>query len=185
MTNQILFNRYTSARLPSDTIHAYERAASEFGLKGEPLFTSLVDTLCEHKHVIEAEELCFKRRDFPVYIETHNMILRKYAKLGWWRKCREFWVDFEKDIVIKSGKLCMAVKLLEEMIERGVHPDVVAYNTVIQTVGLMRLVKKGMSDMARRYDEKMVAKGFSERPRKELGTSILGGECCYEDHGVF
>ncbi|KAK1322654.1 Pentatricopeptide repeat-containing protein [Acorus calamus] len=46
----------------------------------------------------------------------------------------------------------------------------------------MRLVKKGMLDMARRYDEEMVVKGLSERPRKELGTSILGGECCYEDH---
>ncbi|KAK1322675.1 Pentatricopeptide repeat-containing protein [Acorus calamus] len=145
-TFRILFNRYASARLPSDAIHAYERAASEFGLKGEPLFTSLVDALCEHKHVIEAEELCFKRGDFPVTAKTHNMILRGYAKLGWWHKCREFWVDFEKggilrdlhsysiymDIVIKSGKPCMAVKLFEEMIERGVRPDVVAYNTVIQ-----------------------------------------------------
>ncbi|KAK1275966.1 Pentatricopeptide repeat-containing protein [Acorus gramineus] len=330
-TFRILFNRYASARLPSDAIHAYERAASEFGLKREPLFTSLVDALCEHKHVIEAEELCFKRGDFPVTTKSHNMILRGYAKLGWWHKCREFWVDFEKggilrdlhsysiymDIVIKSGKPYMAVKLFEEMIERGVRPDVVAYNTVIQAVGVVdgpdrsirlfremvdngyrpnvatyntilkllcragrfdeaygflegmrkdgvepnvityhsffkylmkpkevmglfdrmvksgcqprmdtyvmllrkfgklgflrlvmdvwkameengcspdkfaydclidALVKKGMLDMARRYDEEMVAKGLSERPRKELGTSILGGECCYEDHGVF
>ncbi|KAK1298054.1 Pentatricopeptide repeat-containing protein [Acorus calamus] len=53
----ILFNRYASTRLPSDAIHAYKRAASEFEIKGEPLFTSLVDALCEHKHMIEVAEL--------------------------------------------------------------------------------------------------------------------------------
>ncbi|KAK1322659.1 Pentatricopeptide repeat-containing protein [Acorus calamus] len=96
----------------------------------EPLFTSLVNVLCEHKHVIEAEELYFKRRDFPVYIETHNMILRGYTKLGWWRKCREFWTLLSSRGSVDGHD--RSIRFFREMIDNGCRPNVATYNNILK-----------------------------------------------------
>ncbi|KAH7565065.1 hypothetical protein JRO89_XS09G0123700 [Xanthoceras sorbifolium] len=155
-TFRIMFKRYVTAHLVNEAIDTFNRL-DEFNLKDGTSYCNLVDSLCEYKHVIEAQELCFGERkvvglnglngsDAKIY----NMILRGWFKLGWWGKCREFWEEMDKrgvvkdlhsysiymDIVCKSGKPWKAVKLYKELKKKGIKIDVVAYNTIIRAVGL-------------------------------------------------
>lgn len=57
------------------------------------------------------------------------------------------------------------------MEEHGVSPDSFAYNAMIDA-----LLQKGMVELAKKYDEEMLEKGLSAKPRKELGTKYLGDE---------
>ncbi|CAK9176844.1 unnamed protein product [Ilex paraguariensis] len=138
----------------------------QFNLKDETSFSNLIDALCEYKHVIEAEELCFgknnnKTKDLVFVLNTkiYNMILRGWFKMGWWSKCREFWEEMDKmcvykdlhsysiymDIQCKSGKPWKAVKLYKEMKKKGIKLDVVAYNTVIRAIGISEGVDMAVS----------------------------------------
>lgn len=155
-TFRVVFKRYVSAHLVNEAIDTFNRL-DEFNLRDVTSYCNLVDSLCEHKHVIEAEELCFGERKVVGFdgfsvdgAKIYNMILRGYFKLGWWGKCREFWEEMDKrgvvkdlhsysiymDIVCKSGKPWKAVKLYKEMKRKRMKIDVVAYNTVIRAVGL-------------------------------------------------
>lgn len=49
------------------------------------------------------------------------------------------------------------------MENHGLSPNEFAYNALIDA-----LVEKGMIDMARKYDEEMLAKGLSAKLRPEL-----------------
>jgi pentatricopeptide repeat protein len=82
--------------------------------------------------------------------DTYVMLLKKFARWGFLRLVFLVWNRME---------------------ELGCSPDASAYNALIDA-----LVEKGMIDMARKYDEEMMAKGLSPKPRKELGTKVLGGE---------
>eukprot|EP00261_Vitis_vinifera_P025953 XP_010659033.2 PREDICTED: pentatricopeptide repeat-containing protein At1g80550, mitochondrial [Vitis vinifera] len=89
---------------------------------------------------------------FKRYAAAHLVeeILRGWFKMGWWKKCREFWEEMDRrgvckslysysiymDIQCKSGKPWRAVKLYKEMKKKGIRLDVVAYNTVIRAIGL-------------------------------------------------
>lgn len=153
VTFRILLKRYVSAHLVNEAISSYDKA-EEFNLKDEISFGNLIDALCEYKHVVEAEEICFaKNSDVGLccYVDTkiYNMILRGWFKMGWWSKCREFWEEMDRrgvgkdlhsysiymDIQCKSGKPWKAVKLYKEMKEKGIKLDVVAYNTVLNAMG--------------------------------------------------
>ncbi|KAF8407191.1 hypothetical protein HHK36_006318 [Tetracentron sinense] len=148
-TFRIMFKRYVSAHMVREAIDAYNRT-EEFNLKDETSFSNLIDALCEYKHVIEAEELCFgKASPFIANTKMHNMILRGWFKMGWWSKCKEFWEEMDQkgvvrdlhsysiymDIMCKSGKPWKTVKLYKEMKKKGIKLDVVAYNIVIHAVG--------------------------------------------------
>ncbi|KAK4395374.1 Pentatricopeptide repeat-containing protein, mitochondrial [Sesamum angolense] len=177
-TFRVLFKRYVSAHLVKEAIDAFCRL-DEYNLRDETSFSNLIDALCEYKHVIEAEELCFKKnRDnecesklFGFNVEStkiYNMILRGWFKMKWWRKCREFWEEMDKrgvkkdlysysiymDIQCKCGKPWKAVKLYKEMRKMGIQLDVVAYNTVIHAIGISEGV-----DMAVRLYKEMVELG--------------------------
>ncbi|KAF4375330.1 hypothetical protein F8388_024021 [Cannabis sativa] len=151
-TFRIMFKRYVSAHLVNEAVGTYNRLG-EFGLKDETSYCNLIDALCEFKHVIDAQDLCFwKNSELGLDKNTKifNMILRGWFKLGWWSKCRDFWEEMDKrgvekdlhsysiymDILCKSGKPWKAVKLYKEMKKKGIKLDVVAYNTVIRAVGL-------------------------------------------------
>ncbi|KAK4266734.1 hypothetical protein QN277_023619 [Acacia crassicarpa] len=75
---------------------------------------------------------------------TYVMLMRKFGGWGFLRPVFAVW------------------KKMEEL---GCRPDASAYNAMIDA-----LVKKGLMDMARKYDEEMLAKGLSSKPRKEVGT---------------
>lgn len=152
-TFRIMFKRYICAQLVKEALDMYD-SLEEFDLKDETSFFNLIDALCEYKHVIEAQDLCFgKNKKFNVNVNNtkiHNMILRGWFKMGWWSKCREFWEEMDKngvrkdlhsysiymDIMCKSGKPWKAVNLYKEMKKKGIRLDVVAYNTVIHAIGL-------------------------------------------------
>ncbi|KAG1327830.1 pentatricopeptide repeat-containing protein, mitochondrial [Cocos nucifera] len=146
-----LFNRLAAARLVSDALAALRRSADDFGLRDRATFHLLVDALCDHRLVPEAEDLCLRSSSpFPPDTKTYNLLLRGWLKMGWWGKCREFWDEMDRksiakdlhsysiymDILSKSGKPWKAVKLYKEMKKKGIVLDVVAYNTVIQAMGL-------------------------------------------------
>ncbi|XP_062157316.1 pentatricopeptide repeat-containing protein At1g80550, mitochondrial [Alnus glutinosa] len=152
-TFRIMFKRYICAHLVKEALDMYD-SLEEFDLKDETSFFNLIDALCEYKHVVEAQDLCFgKNKKFNVNANNtkiHNMILRGWFKMGWWSKCREFWEEMDKkgvrkdlhsysiymDIMCKSEKPWKAVKLYKEMKKKGIRLDVVAYNTVIRAIGL-------------------------------------------------
>ncbi|OWM69596.1 hypothetical protein CDL15_Pgr014057 [Punica granatum] len=156
-TFRTMFDRYASAHLVDDAMSTY-RKLGEFNLRNAVSYYNLVDALCDHRHVVEAVEFCFGDgrgvnldTGFAVdETKIHNLILRGWYKIGWWRKCREFWEEMDRkgvrkdlhsysiymDIVCKSGKPWKAVKLYKEMKRKGVKLDVVAYNTVVRAIGL-------------------------------------------------
>jgi pentatricopeptide repeat protein len=78
-------------------------------------------------------------------MDTYVMLLRKFGRWGFLRPVLIVWKNMEK---------------------LGCSPDESAYNALIDA-----LVEKGMLDMARKYDEEMLAKGLSAKPRAELGQS--------------
>ncbi|KAJ1426657.1 Tetratricopeptide-like helical domain superfamily [Sesbania bispinosa] len=83
-------------------------------------------------------------------MDTYVMLLKKFGRWGFLRLVFIVW---------------------NRMKQLGCSPDASAYNALIDA-----LVEKGLIDMARKYDEEMLAKGLSPRPRKELGTKLLEGE---------
>ncbi|KAL0432676.1 UNVERIFIED_CONTAM: Pentatricopeptide repeat-containing protein, mitochondrial [Sesamum latifolium] len=172
-TFRVLFKRYVSAHLVQEAIDAFCKL-DEYNLRDETSLSNLIDALCEYKHVIEAEELCFKKNRDNEYgnklsglnvesTKIYNMILRGWFKMKWWRKCREFWEEMDKrgvrkdlfsysiymDIQCKCGKPWKAVKLCKEMRKKGIELDVVAYNTVIRAIG----ISEGVDTAVRLYKE--------------------------------
>ncbi|KAF7826650.1 pentatricopeptide repeat-containing protein [Senna tora] len=80
-------------------------------------------------------------------MDSYVMLMRKFGRWGFLRPVFIMW------------------KKMEEL---GCSPDASAYNALIDA-----LVEKGLTDIARKYDEVMLAKGLSSRPRKELGTKLV------------
>ncbi|KAF9614533.1 hypothetical protein IFM89_019196 [Coptis chinensis] len=80
-------------------------------------------------------------------MDTYVMLLTRFGRWGFLRPVFIVWKKME---------------------EHGCSPDASAYNAVIDA-----LIQKNMVDMARKYDEEMLAKGLSAKPRKELGTKPL------------
>lgn len=151
-TFRIMFKRYVAAHLVNEAIEMYEKL-EQFNLKDETSYCNLIDALCEHKHVLEAEDLVFgkyKNLIFPGNAKIYNIVLRGWYKMGWWSKCKEFWKEMDSkgvqkdlhsyaiymDIMCKSGKPWNAVKLYKEMKGKRMKLDVVIYNTAIRAIGL-------------------------------------------------
>ncbi|KAK1420130.1 hypothetical protein QVD17_21478 [Tagetes erecta] len=80
-------------------------------------------------------------------MDTYVMLIRKFGRWGFLRPVFIVWKKME---------------------DHGLSPNEFAYNALIDA-----LVEKGMIDMARRYDEEMLAKGLSAKLRPEL----VKGEC--------
>ncbi|XAR69040.1 hypothetical protein NMG60_11000492 [Bertholletia excelsa] len=80
-------------------------------------------------------------------MDTYVMLMRKFGRWGFLRPVFFLW---------------------EKMEEHGLSPDGHAYNALIDA-----LIQKGMVDMARKYDEEMLAKGLSAKPRAELGAKLV------------
>ncbi|XP_047063594.1 pentatricopeptide repeat-containing protein At1g80550, mitochondrial-like [Lolium rigidum] len=83
-------------------------------------------------------------------MDTYVMLIKRFGRWGFLRPVFFVWKTME---------------------EQGLSPDAFAYNTLIDA-----LLEKGMVDMARKYDEEMLAKGLSPKPRKELGTKAPGAD---------
>ncbi|KAE9588000.1 putative tetratricopeptide-like helical domain-containing protein [Lupinus albus] len=86
--------------------------------------------------------------------DTCVMLMKKFGRWGFLRLVLLVWNRMEK---------------------LGCSPDASAYNALIDA-----LVEKGLIDMARKYDEEMLAKGLAAKPRKELGTKLVEEDCADE-----
>ncbi|CAH1429348.1 unnamed protein product [Lactuca virosa] len=75
-------------------------------------------------------------------MDTYVLLIRKFGRWGFLRPVFIVW---------------------EKMENHGLSPNEFAYNALIDA-----LVEKGMIDMARKYDEEMLAKGLSAKLRPEL-----------------
>lgn len=82
-------------------------------------------------------------------MDTYVMLMRKFGRWGFLRPVFVVWKKME---------------------EHGLSPDEHAYNALIDA-----LVQKGMIDMAREYDQEMLEKGLSAKPRADLGTKLVSG----------
>lgn len=80
-------------------------------------------------------------------METYVMLMKKFGNWGFLRLVFVVW---------------------DKMKELGCSPDGFAYNALIDA-----LLQKGMVELAKKYDEEMLEKGLSAKPRKELGTKLL------------
>lgn len=83
-------------------------------------------------------------------MDTYVMLMRKFGRWGFLRPVFVLW---------------------EKMEQLGCSPDKCAYDALIDV-----LIQKGMLDMARMYDEEMLAKELSPKLREELGTKSVQGE---------
>ncbi|RLM66527.1 hypothetical protein C2845_PM16G21690 [Panicum miliaceum] len=165
-----LLNRLAAANLVDDAVRAFESTAASIGLRDEASFHLLIDALCDHRRVDEADHLWFGK-DAPPFLlgtKTHNLLLRGWAKTRAWARLRQLWFDMDSrgvakdlhsysiymDALAKSGKPWKAFKIFKEMKQRGISIDVVAYNTAIHAVGLAQGV-----DSAVRLYRQMVDAG--------------------------
>ncbi|KAL6651496.1 hypothetical protein ACP70R_010421 [Stipagrostis hirtigluma subsp. patula] len=155
-----LLNRLAAANLVDDAVRAFDSTAASIGLRDEASFHLLVDALCDHRRVDEADHLCFGKDTppFPLGTKTHNLLLRGWAKTRAWARLRELWIDMDRrgvakdlhsytiymDALAKSGKPWKAVKIFKEMKQRRIPIDVVAYNTAIHAVGFAQGVDFGV-----------------------------------------
>ncbi|OAY83223.1 Pentatricopeptide repeat-containing protein, mitochondrial [Ananas comosus] len=103
---------------------------------------------------------------FPPDTKVYNLLLRGWLKVRRWRRCRELWLDMDRnrvpkdlhsyavymDALSKSGKPWNAVRLFKEM-ARKFAPDAVAYNTAIHALGL----SQGADSSIRLYREMLDA----------------------------
>jgi pentatricopeptide repeat protein len=145
-------------------------------------YNTIIKLYCENGRYKNAYELLDRMHDSGCVTDviTYNCIFRSLEKP------REILRLFDR--MIESGvqpriygHLCDASEKIWEMgagflrpvfivwknMEKlGCSPDESAYNALIDA-----LVEKGMLDMARKYDEEMLAKGLSAKPRAELGQS--------------
>ncbi|XP_068660127.1 pentatricopeptide repeat-containing protein At1g80550, mitochondrial [Aristolochia californica] len=80
-------------------------------------------------------------------METYVMLIKKFGRWG-----------FLQDVFL----------VWKRMQDQGLSPDGFAYNAMIDA-----LLQKGMVEMARQFDEEMLDKGLSAKPRRELGTKVL------------
>nr|CAD1826394.1 unnamed protein product [Ananas comosus var. bracteatus] len=119
-----------------------------------PLSLLLLDSLCDRRLVVDAESLFLRLPSpllpspFPPDTKVYNLLLRSWLKVHRWRRCRELWLDMDRnrvpkdlhsysvymDALSKSGKPWNAVRLFKEM-SRKFAPDAVAYNTAIHALG--------------------------------------------------
>ncbi|XP_078432442.1 pentatricopeptide repeat (PPR) superfamily protein [Wolffia australiana] len=181
-TFRVLFNRYAAAHLVGDALAAFDRAA-DFGLRDRATFHHLVDALCDHRHVLDAEELFLKdnkKPPFPADTKVHNMVLQGWSRLGWWSRCRLFWREMDergvaKDLhsysifmaaLSKAGKPWLAVKLYREMKSKGMPLDAVAYNTALLAAG-----RSGGADQAARVYREMQDRGC--RPNAATHNAMI------------
>nr|CAD1840618.1 unnamed protein product [Ananas comosus var. bracteatus] len=119
-----------------------------------PLSLLILDSLCDRRLVADAESLFLRPPSpllpspFPPDTKVYNLLLRGWLKVRRWRRCRELWLDMDRnrvpkdlhsysvymDALSKSGKPWSAVRLFKEM-SRKFAPDAVAYNTAIHALG--------------------------------------------------
>ncbi|CDO98197.1 unnamed protein product [Coffea canephora] len=166
----------------------------EMKTKGVKLDVVAYNTLVRAIGISEGVDVALKlyremiELGFLPNIVTYNTILKLLCENGRYKDAHKFFNEMlnkgcEPNVrtyncffgclqkpgeILKWGFLRPVLLVWKKMEEHGVSPNEFAYNALIDI-----LVQKGMVDMARKYDEEMMAKGLSAKPRVELGTKLI------------
>lgn len=111
----ILIRRLIAAGLTRQAVRAFDDVEAFVGTKPTSEdFLFLLDTLCKYGYVRQAVEVFNKRRNgFVVDVKIYTALM-----CGW----------------CKIGRVETAKKFLNEMVERGIEPNVVTYNVLLNGV---------------------------------------------------
>ncbi|XP_059303573.1 pentatricopeptide repeat-containing protein At1g52640, mitochondrial [Lycium ferocissimum] len=155
----LVFRGYSRANLPVDAIRAFNKMV-DFGIK--PSLTDLdklLLTLCKRKHTKQAQEFFDKvKDDFMPNVKTYSILIRGWGELG---------------------EVANAQKLFDEMLERGCSVDLLAYNSILDS-----LCKAGKMDEAFNFFMKMKSIGLI--PDAFTYSIFIHGYCSVNDiHSVF
>ncbi|KAJ6830482.1 uncharacterized protein M6B38_354620 [Iris pallida] len=176
-----LFNRLSAARLLPDALSLFRSSSPS-----PATYHLLLDALCEHRHVDEAQSLALSPSPpFPADTKVHNLILRGWLTVRSFRRVREFWLDMDRksipkdlhsytiymDALVKSNKPYKALKLHKHLTQTSsLALDVVAYNTLIQAAALA-----GGADRAVRMYREMLDSGL--RPNVPTFNALIKAFC--------
>ncbi|PHT88403.1 Pentatricopeptide repeat-containing protein, mitochondrial [Capsicum annuum] len=155
----IVFRAYSRAGLPADAIRAFNKMV-DFGIK--PCLVDLdklLLALCKRKHTKQAQEFFDKvKGDFMPSVKTYSILIRGWGELG---------------------EVAGAQKLFDEMLERGRSVDLLAYNSILES-----LCKTGKMDEAFTFFTKMRSIGLI--PDAYTYSIFIHGYCAVDDiHSVF
>lgn len=155
----LVFRAYSRAGLPADAIRAFNKM-SDFGIK--PCLADLdklLLALCKRKHTKLAQEFFDRvKDDFIPSVKTHSILIRGWGELG---------------------EVAEAQKLFDEMLERGCSVDLLAYNSILES-----LCKAGKMDEAFNFFKKMRSIGLI--PDAFSYSVFIHGYCSVNDiHSVF
>lgn len=159
----IMFRRYAAAHMVKEAVEAFHRMG-DFNLEPDrTAFHSLINFLCEHNHVEEAEHMSIgKDSKFSPDTKTFNILLTGWCKRKAWQECKRFWKEANEidsfcpnlfsysifmDVLAKSGNPKKALRLFQEMEERGIQPDVTVYNILIHVLGQVDRVNESLQVM--------------------------------------
>ncbi|KAI7985060.1 Pentatricopeptide repeat-containing protein [Camellia lanceoleosa] len=155
----VIFRAYSRANLPADAIRAFNKMV-DFGIRpGNDDFDQLLYVLCKRKHVKHAQEF-FDRVKFEVVpsAKTYSIMIKGWGDIG------------ESD---------EARKLFDEMLERVCCVDLLAYNSMLQS-----LCKGGNADEAYRLFREMRSKGLE--PDAYTYSIFIHASCDANDiHSAF
>uniref|UniRef100_M0ZIU7 Pentatricopeptide repeat-containing protein n=2 Tax=Solanum tuberosum TaxID=4113 RepID=M0ZIU7_SOLTU len=155
----LVFRAYSRAGLPADAIRAFNKMV-DFGIK--PCLADLdklLLALCKRKHAKQAQEFFDKvKDDFMPSVKTYSILIRGWGDLG---------------------EVAEAQKLFDEMLERGCSVDLLAYNSILDS-----LCKAGKMDEAFNFFMKMRSIGLI--PDAFSYSIFIHGYCTANDiHSVF
>jgi len=182
----IMFKRYAAAHMVKEAVEAFHRMG-DFNLEPDmTAFHSLINFLCEHNHVEEAEHLSIgKDSIFSPDTKAFNILLTGWCKRRAWQECKRFWKEAKEidsfcpnlfsysifmDVLAKAGNPKKALRLFEEMEERGIQPDVTVYNILIHVLGQADRVNESLQVM-----HKMLEIGC--RPNVMTYNSLIRNLC--------
>lgn len=143
-------------------------------------YNTIIKLLCENGRIRDAYGVFDQMREkgcapsvmtyhcFFGYLEKPNQILRMFDKMinSGIRPRMDTYVMLMKKFS-RWGFLRPVFLVWKKMEELGCSPDSSAYNALIDA-----LVQKGMVDLAQKYEEEMLAKELSFKPRVDVGTKL-------------
>ncbi|KAK9705862.1 hypothetical protein RND81_07G087900 [Saponaria officinalis] len=146
-------------------------------------YNTIIKLLCDNGRMKEAYEMLFQMRKNGCEpdVITYHCFFRCLGKpkeiLGLFERMLETGVRPRMDTYVllmrkfgRWGFLRPVMIVWDKMEKLGCSPNEAAYNALIDA-----LLQKGMVDMAKKYDDEMLAKGLSTKPRVELGTKAVNG----------
>ncbi|KAI7744689.1 hypothetical protein M8C21_033091 [Ambrosia artemisiifolia] len=143
----IMIDRYAAANEPTEAIRAFQIMEKFKLTPDQKAFYTLLDTLCKHGNVEEAEEFMFQNAKlFPLETEGFNIILN-----GWCNiyvdiiEAKRIWKEMDKNRAIpdensythmiscfsKVNNLFDSLRLYDEMKKKGRTPNQTVYNSLV------------------------------------------------------